>query len=324
MARVRTSHLVALSGLLLIGAVVATSLLLLSNLRKSTLADNSRELSNIVLMLSEKTERAIHAVEVIEDDLIERIQARGVSTPENYERLMSGQENHLFLKEKAKTRSHIGSLTLINSEGKLFNFSRFWPLPKIDVTDREFFKVLRSDAKLNSFMGEPVENRATGTWTIHLVRKVAGPTGEFLGLILGAMDMQYFEQYFGTLNLDQKSTISLFRADGTLLASHPSPDPARARSYAADVGLMDVLNATKRNVILRKSLVENVEHLIVARRLENYPFILVARTPVAATLAGWMYELQSAILIVAFLLLTIGGAVFASVTQLRAKPIAAG
>jgi hypothetical protein len=87
---------------------------------------------------------------------------------------------------------------------------------------------------------------------------------------------------------------------------------------------MDVLNATKRNVVLRKSIVENVEQLIVARRLENYPFILVARTPVAATLAGWMYELQCAILIVAFLLLTIGGAVFASVTQLRSKPIVAG
>jgi hypothetical protein len=30
--------------------------------------------------------------------------------------------------------------------------------------------VLKSDGQLTSFMGAPVRNRATGTWTIHLVQ----------------------------------------------------------------------------------------------------------------------------------------------------------
>ncbi len=76
---------------------------------------------------------------------------------------MSGRDVHLMLKDKVSGWPHISSITLINAKGKLFNFSRFWPLPEIDVTDREFFKALKSDAGLTSFMGEPVRNRATGS-----------------------------------------------------------------------------------------------------------------------------------------------------------------
>lgn len=202
MIRIRPIQLLVLCGILFIGAVVSSTVLLLSNLHQRALTENSRELNNIGLMLSEQTDRAIRATELLEDSLIERMQALGVTSPESYEQLMSGHDMHLFLKEKAAGWPHIGSLTLINAKGTLFNFSRSWPLPKIDVTDREFFNVLRSDRQLQTFMGEPVRNRATGTWTIHLVRKVSGPRGEFLGLILGAMEMQYFDQYYATINLD--------------------------------------------------------------------------------------------------------------------------
>src|SRR5664279_1371371 len=161
MLRIRPFQLLILCGLLFVGAVI----------------------SSAVLVLAEQTDRAISATELLEDSLVERMQALGVSSPETYESVMSGHDMHLFLKEKAAGFAHIGSLTLINAKGTLFNFSRSWPLPKIDVTDREFFKALRSSTKLNTFMGEPVRNRATGTWTIHLVRRVSGPGGEFLGLI---------------------------------------------------------------------------------------------------------------------------------------------
>src|ERR1700686_2602790 len=160
MMRIRPIQLLILCGILFVGAIISSSVLLLSNLHKRALTENFRELNNIVLMLSEQTDRAIRATELLEDSLIERVQALGVASPEDYERVMSGRDMHLFLKEKVAGWPHIGSLTLINSKGNLFNFSRSWPPPKIEVTDREFFKVLQSNAQINTFMGEPVRNRA--------------------------------------------------------------------------------------------------------------------------------------------------------------------
>jgi len=173
-------------GVVLVAAIVLGTAILVSKFRERALANGERELQNTALILAEQTDRAFQAVELLQSSLIERMKILGIASAEDYERQMSGHEVHLMLKERVAGWPHVGSITLINSQGKLFNFSRFWPLPNIDVTDREFFKVLKSDAQLTSFMGAPVRNRATDTWTIHLVRKVAGPNGEFLGLVLGA------------------------------------------------------------------------------------------------------------------------------------------
>ena len=100
MIRIRPIQLLILCGILFVGAIISSSVLLLSNLHKRALTESFRELNNVDLMLSEQTDRAIRATELIEDSLIERMQALGISSPEDYERMMSGQEMHLFLKEQ--------------------------------------------------------------------------------------------------------------------------------------------------------------------------------------------------------------------------------
>jgi hypothetical protein len=186
----RTETLLAICGIVLGGAVVAGAIAMAFDLRQRAIASASRELKTTAWILADRTDRAFQAIGLVQDDLIDRLRALEINTPEDYERRMSGHDIHRMLKEKAGSRPHLGAITLINAQGKLFNFSRFWPLPTIDVTDREFFRALKADPQLTSFMGEPVKNRATGSWTIHLARKVVGPSGEFMGLILGAMEME--------------------------------------------------------------------------------------------------------------------------------------
>src|SRR5262245_28269396 len=232
MRRFRAVHLLVGCGLVLAAVVTAGAVGMIADLRERALAASERELRNTALILADQTDRAFQAVELMESGLIERMKALGVASPEDFERTMSGHDVHLMLKEKVSGWPHIGSITFINARGKLFNFSRFWPLPDIDVTDREFYQALKLDRQLSSFMGAPVRNRATGSWTIHLVRKVAGPNGEFLGLVLGAMEMSYFDRYFGTVVLGGGGRIRLFRDDGVLLASYPPIDPETARGFA--------------------------------------------------------------------------------------------
>ena len=292
---------------------------MLLNLRNRALAESERELQNIVSILAEQTDRAFKAVALLQSSLIERMQALGVASAEDYERQMSGYDVHLTLKDKVSGWPHIGSITLINSQGKLFNFSRLWPLPNIDVTDREFYKVLKSNALLTSFMGEPVLNRATGTWTIHLVRKVTGPNGEFLGLVLGAMEMEYFGKYFGTIALGAKSSISLFRDDGVLLARHPHVDPTMASSHTQSELLMNVLSRTSHGAVQQIGSIDGEDRLISAQRLAHYPFVMMATVPVATALADWrsgaIYMTVAAVL----MMFMIGGIVFLSARQVEKR-----
>jgi diguanylate cyclase (GGDEF)-like protein/PAS domain S-box-containing protein len=285
--RLRPVHWLIACGLLLAAAVIAGTVAMLADLRERVLAASQRELRNTAVILAEQTDRAFRAVDLMQSGLIERLQALGVKSADDFERVMSGHDVHHMLKEKGSGWPHIGSITLINARGKLFNFSRFWPPPEIDVTDREFYQALKSDPRLSSFMGEPVRNRATDSWTIHLVRKVAGPNGEFLGLVLGAMEMSYFDQFFGTVVLGGSGRIRLFRNDGVVLASHPSIDPSMARVLANKQRVAELAERAKAGTVERVSRATGEERQVVAERLAHYPFILTASRTVDDALAEW-------------------------------------
>ena len=315
--RFRAAHLLMICGLLLATVVSAGTVMMIVDLRERALTAAERDLSNTARVLAEQTDRAFQAVELLQSGLIDRMKAASIASAADYERLMSGRDIHLMLKDKVSGWPHIGAITLINRQGKLFNFSRYWPPPDIDVTDRDFYRALASDAQLTSFMGEPVRNRATGSWTFHLVRKVSGPNGEFLGLVLGAMEMAYLDQYFETVVHGAGSTIWLFRDDGVLLASHPGADPSKARAHADATWLTDLLAHAKDGAVGGIAPIDGEDRLIVAQRLPHYPFVITASNTVAAALAEWrsatIYIVSAALV----LILVIGAIVLLGVRQLR-------
>jgi hypothetical protein len=168
-------QLFIICGLLLAMAVAISTGFILSNLRSRALADSEREVGNIALVLAEHADRAFQALDLVETSLIERMQALGIASSDEYERQMSGLDVQLTLKEKIASLPQIDAVILINSDGKVINFSRSWPAPPISVADREHFKAFQSDPQLTSYLSKPERNRVTGTWTIYLARKLTAP-----------------------------------------------------------------------------------------------------------------------------------------------------
>jgi hypothetical protein len=177
-------------------------------------------------------------------------------------------------------------LTVINAQGKVINFSRSWPIPEIDASNGHYFKALRSDPQLTSFISDPVPNLGTGTWAIYLARKFVSPKGEFLGIVFGAVNLQYFENFFGTLFLGDESAISLFRRDGVLLVRYPHRG-SRGRSYAGGDLFTKLLRHADRGVVRLTSLIDGKERLVAGRSLAHYPIVVSVATTVGAALAGW-------------------------------------
>jgi PAS domain S-box-containing protein len=290
--RPRPIMFLVICGSLLVLAIAVGVAILVSKSRNRALADNQRELSNITLVLAEQTARAFQAVELVQISLIERMQVAGISSSEEYERRMSGHDVHLMLKDKISGLPHVDAVTMINAQGKLINFSRYWPIPAVNVADRDYFKALKSDSSLTSFVSEPVRNRGTGTWTIYIARKFAGPNGEFLGLVLGAMELQYFEKFFGSIALGPSSAIALFRRDGVLLARHPRVDPLIGRSYGTGALFIKLLANSDQGVGRQTGVIDNEDRLIAAHAVAGYPIAVTASATVAAALSDWRNEAQ--------------------------------
>jgi hypothetical protein len=184
-------------GILLIALIASGTWMLVSHLLNRAIAVAERESSNITLVLAEQADQAFQAMELAQVSVIERMQELGIASREDYQRQMSGHDVHLMLKDKIGGLPHVSGIAVFDTQGKLLNFSRYWPIPAFNVADRDYFKALQSDGHLTAFVSEPLRNRGSGTWVISLARKVSAPSGEFLGLVVGLIELEYFEKFFG-------------------------------------------------------------------------------------------------------------------------------
>jgi diguanylate cyclase (GGDEF)-like protein len=321
-ARSRAVQLLVLCGLLLASAILAGTSFIVASLHHRVLADNERELRNLALVLAEQADRTFQALEVVQTSLIERSQALGVSSSDDYRREMSGYDVHMVLKDKIQSMPHVDAVGLIDAEGKLINFSRSWPIAAFDVSDRDYFKALKSDPQRVSFVSAPALSRGAGTWTIFIARKFVGPNGEFLGLVVGAIELQYFENLFADIALGPDSAISLFRHDGILLVRYPRRD-APGTSYAQGPLFTTVLPRGDRGLVRVSSPIDGIERIIAGHSLAHYPVVVAVATTTDAVFADWRIYTKYLIGAAALSILVIGGIVFVSVGRFKSYELLA-
>jgi signal transduction histidine kinase len=171
---------------------------------------------------------------------------------------------------------------MIDDRGTLLNFSRYWPIPAVNVADRDYYKALKNDPSLESFVGEPVQNRGDGNWVIYLARRLDDPNGQFLGMVLGTISLRYFENFFGATSLGEGSSVSLMRDDGALIAGFPFHDRSQPSS------MLPIQRALAAGGIIRDRDPATHETMIrSARALPNYGLSIMASRTEQAVLAGW-------------------------------------
>ena len=54
-----------------------------------------------------------------------------------------------------------------------------------------------------------------------LARRVNGERGEFLGVVVGAIEALYFEDFYRAITLHEGGAVTVFRKDGTMLVRYP-------------------------------------------------------------------------------------------------------
>jgi diguanylate cyclase (GGDEF)-like protein len=121
---------------------------------------------------------------------------------------------------------------------------------------------------------------------VNLVRRVNGPHGEFLGMVLASVPMTVFHDLYRSINLPSSESLMLLRRDGTVLAQHPDDAdrlgvrmPAKSPWYAQVThggGHYESLDA--------KTL------LVAVRPLQDYPLVMDVALSEAAALANWRRE----------------------------------
>jgi signal transduction histidine kinase/CheY-like chemotaxis protein/HPt (histidine-containing phosphotransfer) domain-containing protein len=267
--------------LALICTIIGTNLIAVRHVRENTLRTAEANLTRYSLTLAENANRSLQSLDLILSSVGDYLKREGAVDAASYRRLAADQKVHIFLREKFAGVPEVDAITLIDAGGQLLNFSRYWPIPDVNVSDRDYFKALTSDETLNTFISEPVRNRGDGSWTIYVARRLNDADGKFMGLVLGAMSLQYLENFFGSTSLGLNATISLVREDGVLLAHFPPTDAIGMPASG------DGRRALANGGTLREASADGRLNLDAATMLPNYPALVVVSQGEDNALAGW-------------------------------------
>jgi diguanylate cyclase (GGDEF)-like protein len=276
-----------LCGVTLIAAIGIGTAIMVGNLRDRSLHESERELKNTALILAEQIDRTFQGIDLVQSSVLEKIKSLGIASSEDYTRRMSGEDMHQMLKASASGLVQIYAVSLINADGRLLNFSRSWPSPELSVADREFFAVLKSNPQMTSYISEPGHNRTNGAWTLFLARKVTAANGEFLGLVLGAIELSYFDKLFSSVSLGAGNSITLFRNDGILLTRFPQIESAIGKYFKSTVG---AIGDGDSGVVRFVGHFGGKDRLLAAHRLAHFPVVISVAIDTAAALAIWQKE----------------------------------
>ncbi|MGB6863302.1 MAG: PAS-domain containing protein, partial [Pseudolabrys sp.] len=266
--------------------VVGSASLIVLNLRDRVTYENERALTNSTLIIAKQIEQAFAAVEAAQKEFSEDISRLPGVSRKTFETNISSYGVHLKLRDKAIGIPYVGAFIIYNADGKLINYSRQWPLPDINIADRDYFKAAKSDPVSKSILSEPVRNRATGSWVANLVRKISAPDGEFLGVISASFELGFLQKYFSEISADPDSSFALFRNDGTLLARFPQNDVDIGRRWPNAVALK-ITAIANHGVGMSEGMIDGVVRMVAARRVADFPVLVTATKSRDALLAGW-------------------------------------
>jgi signal transduction histidine kinase/CheY-like chemotaxis protein len=175
-------------------------------------------------LLAQQTSNEMAAADLLLDGMLERIAVLGVDDPDALRREMAGEGEFRDLSARKKALPQIDVATVTDDQGNVVNFTRSYPAPKINLADRDYFRVHRERRDRSAFVSLPVRNRGNGTWTFYLSRRIEARDGRFLGTVLVGLSSRRLSDFFSKINLGDDATVTLYRRDFAVLARWPHVD----------------------------------------------------------------------------------------------------
>ena len=144
----------------------------------------------------------------------------------------------------ARGTPYIVAVTLVDARGDTVLTTRRFPTPTMNVADRDYFLAQR-DGAAGLHISALESSRYSQEPLILLTRPLPAAAGQFRGLALVAVSPRYIRDIYKSFDFDYARSISLRRADGTVLL-HETQGPNATDSAAAEAAGEPQISALRR------------------------------------------------------------------------------
>jgi diguanylate cyclase (GGDEF)-like protein len=255
-------------------------------LRADAVRDAGANADNLASVLAEQTNRSIQSIDLLLNDIQERTEALGVTTPESFRNLLRGEDIYTFLKERMERLSQVSLIGLTDNNGRLVNDTKQWPVPPTDLSDRQYFRHFKNENDEAIYVASPVIGRNSGEQTLFFARRLNGSNNDFLGVITVGIKLSYFQQIYESIKELRDLSFLFLRKNGTVILRYPDPAQSADARIPADspwYGLVARGGGAYRSL----GYFDREARLVGVRALHNYPLVIDIGVSEAAALANW-------------------------------------
>jgi hypothetical protein len=139
---------------------------------------------------------------------------------------LSSRSTHDMLLSIVATNPSIEVASFIDSSGLVLAYSRSFPAPVLDVSEREYFKSHISVASTAARLSAPSLGKTNQHWSFYLTERINDSHGALLGLALVGISADSLAAFYQTLGAEMGDgfSVSLYRDDMMLLSRWPRKD----------------------------------------------------------------------------------------------------
>ncbi|QKZ04916.1 sensor domain-containing diguanylate cyclase [Pseudomonas eucalypticola] len=265
--------------------------------RDHVLREAHTDTNNLARSLAQHAESTVQEADTVLSDLVERVQVDGTG-PAQLARL------HRLMQTRTHELAQLHGLFLYDKNGNWLATANDVDPQGVNNADREYFQFHRFNRSAAVHIGPVIRSRTNNQLVIPVSRRVDAADGSFAGVVLATLDLEFFNRFYQSFDLDHQGVILLALSNGTVLARRPFDEHVIGTSLARGRVFSELLPNQPAGSSMMPSLIDGVARLFSYKALDKYPLVVEAAQSKDAIYATWYANLARSIV---FLLL-VGGA----------------
>jgi PAS domain S-box-containing protein len=273
---------VLLLSLAMILSLVIGTVFLLFDLHERELAHAKGEVASLSRILSEQTTRAFDGVSISMRGARDRL-----SDDIGRHLRLDSPPIRLLLQTRIGGLPQVKSMFLVDADGMVVNSSREDFRAPFSAAHRDFFRHFVDTSADDLYISRPERAKIDGLWTYYLSIRLVDPSGKFRGVLVSAINIEYFESLYESISLDFVSRILLLNRDGVLMAGQHQDQPMLGQNLV-DARLLEELKRQAEEELVITSFDAQGERWFVGyHKVSKYPLMVSPAVNEADALIPW-------------------------------------
>lgn len=246
-----------------------------------TLNKSENDARNLSVSLARQAQDAFLQVDITLADAVRQLRQNGPGYAASPAFARQLREQHGKL-------AQLHGLFIYDKQGNWIVTSGNYIPARASNADREYFVWHRTHSDANAHISHVIRSRSTGELVIPVSVRLNDSKGEFAGVALATVKVEYFRQFYSYYILGERDVLGLILADSTVLYARPLPDSVINKSLSASPLFTTMLKTSASGSATWRSALDGVERVYGYARLDQYPLIVTAGYDRDKIRADWL------------------------------------